>query len=715
MRQLRHRPTLMLQFVALLCLLVSAGSIWYALEQPWLGVSLRAERMAEGNHLAIVEAKRPIRIPERAIAERLSGVKDSEPLQAVDMLEDPDQLPTYAAMDTFFARQERLAGLLRSGAASLAWRAAEGTGAFPVAARTRPAGDLPGLFWFQIATGLIGFVIAAWVYLLRPDDLAARMFLITGLGLFLAAQAAAIYDTRELALPAVAFSLLSFLNHASAFTFGCAFVALFASYPHRLVPPRHLLWLPALFLPWLAADTLHLAPNPAVGNRLPCLLQLLLALVAVAAQWRASRNQPLDRAALRWLTLSALLGCGLVTLNTIVPHLLGLAAPIAQGYAFGFFLIMYIGIALGLGRYRLFDLDEWAYRILLWLAGAFAILLCDTLLLYVGLTDKLSLGLSLLLCGGLYFPFRQWLWQKLVSRNTASFDALLPQVSGIAFLASPGAQDAAWGELLQHLFAPLDIAPALPADTKAGVRDDGLALYVPSCRELRPRLLRYAGHGRRLFSSRDAAFAATLCQTMEQIMAGRVSYEQGVQQERLRIGRDLHDNIGARLLKLIHHLRGSSAADLAREAMKDLRTAIAAIDGKPMPLVDALADWHAEAEGRCDLVGARLDWAQGSIPQQILLQPRARAMLESVLRELVTNALKHAAPGVLSVQVEADSAGMHLCVGNDGHIADPAEWKAGYGLRNIRGRLAEFGGSLSIEPTPVGVSLLIVTPLVPPP
>lgn len=701
----------MLQFFALLCLVISAGSIWFALEQPWLGVTLRAE----GDRVAIVEAKLPVRVPEGAVAERLAGAA-SETLRGVDVLEDPDLLRTYAAIDAFFARQDRLAGLLRGGGVSVEWSSAGSNGAFPVAGRTRPAADLPGVFWFQIATGLIGFVIAAWVYLLRPADLAARMFLITGLGLFLAAEAAAIYDTRELALPAAAFSLLSFLNHAGAITFGCAFVALFASYPRRLVPSRYLLWLPAVFLPWLAVDTLHLAPDPAIGNRLPCLLQLLLALAAGVAQWHASRNQPLDRAALRWLTLSALLGCGLVTLNSIVPHLLGLATPIPQGYAFGFFLIMYLGIALGLGRYRLFDLDEWAYRILIWLAGAFAVILCDALLLYVGFTDKLSLGLSLLLCGGLYFPFRQWLWQRLVSRNTSSssFEALLPQVSSIAFLPSPGAQDAAWGELLKRLFAPLDIAPVLLAGATAGVRDDGLALYVPSCRALTPRLLRYAGHGRRLFSSRDAAFAATLCQAMEQIMAGRVSYEQGVQQERLRIGRDLHDNIGARLLKLIHHLRGSSAADLAREAMKDLRTAIAAIDGKPMPLVDALADWHAEAEGRCDLVGARLEWAQGAIPHETLLQPRARAMLESVLRELVTNALKHAAPGALNVQVEADGAGVCLRVENDGHIADPAEWQAGYGLRNVRGRLAEFGGSLAIERTPVGVSLLIVTPLVSP-
>jgi signal transduction histidine kinase len=161
----------------------------------------------------------------------------------------------------------------------------------------------------------------------------------------------------------------------------------------------------------------------------------------------------------------------------------------------------------------------------------------------------------------------------------------------------------------------------------------------------------------------------------------------------------LHDNIGARLLKLIHQLRGSPSADVARDAMKDLRTAIGALDAQPVPLPDALADWHAEAEGRCESAHCQLVWSQPDDIPALRLAPRTKASLESVVRELITNALKHAAPDRIEVHADMDQASsrLSLSVANNGKLADPSAWKDGYGLRNMRGRLEELGGSLSID------------------
>ena len=50
--------------------------------------------------------------------------------------------------------------------------------------------------------GVIGCLLAAWVWALRPRDWGARMFAATGLMLMVSAFAAAVYSSRELALPA---------------------------------------------------------------------------------------------------------------------------------------------------------------------------------------------------------------------------------------------------------------------------------------------------------------------------------------------------------------------------------------------------------------------------------------------------------------------------------------------------------------------------------
>jgi signal transduction histidine kinase len=673
----------------------------YLLQQPWLGVTLRVSDA--GDKVLVADLAPHLGQPMapgtqvRRMASASGTVVD---LAVTDLIEEPDFFDTYPEMAQFFARQSLLSSLLRDGPVTVFWSDPLGRdGQTVIAPQVRPLASLPGAFWFQMGVGFAALLMAAWVFLLRPHYWGTRLFAMTGLSFAVATSSAAIYSSRELALPGDVFRVLSSVNHAGAILFGCALVGLFLMYPKPFVRPRTLLWLPAIFSCWWLADALRWAPDQNWGSRLPISLELLMAIVFGVLQWRSSRHQPLDRAALRWFALSSLVGASLFILTMYLPSMLGWFAPLPQAYAFAFFLVMYVGIALGLGRYRLFDLDEWAYRILLWLMGAAAVVLMDVALLYMGLNHSVSLGLTLLLCGVFYFPFRQWLWRWLVKRRETNIEQLLPEISKIAFIAGASEQELAWTVLLRQLFNPLDMTPSQRTEKSGEVDEEGLVLHVPHCGHLTAQTLKYAGHGARLFSSRDAQFASALCHLMDEMMSGRNKYELGVARERLRIGRDLHDNIGARLLKLIHQLRGSPSADVARDAMKDLRTAISALDAQPVPLPDALADWHAEAEGRCESAKCQLVWNQPDDIPALKLAPRAKASLESVVRELITNALKHASPDCIEVHTQMDKTRscLSLSVTNNGMRVDPSAWQDGYGLRNMRGRLEELGGHLGIE------------------
>lgn len=695
------RPTLTMLWLGVACLLTSMLAAWYLLQQPWLGVTLRVNDAGDKVLVAGVAPHLDQGIAPGVQLLRLASASGTTvDIDVTDLIEEPDFFDTYPEMAQFFARQSKLALLLRDGPVTLFWRDPMGRdGQITMVPQPRRLASLPGTFWFQMAVGFAALLMASWVFLLRPAYWGTRLFAMTGLTFSVATSSAAIYSSRELALPGEVFRTLSSINHGGAIFFGCALAGLFLMYPKPFVQPRTLLWLPAVFGGWWLADVMRWAPDQNWGSRLPIALELLMSIVFGLMQWRSSRHQPLDRAALRWFALSSLVGASLFILTMYLPSMLDWFVPLPQAYAFAFFLIMYVGIALGLGRYRLFDLDEWAYRILLWLIGAAVVILMDIALLYVGLTQSVSLGLTLLLCGVLYFPFRQWLWRCLVKQREASIEQLLPEISKITFIVDAAEQESAWSALLRQLFSPLDVVPSQSDATSGEVRENGLVLHVPRCGDISAQNLTYAGHGARLFSSRDAQFTTALCHLMEGMMSGRNRYELGVAQERLRIGRDLHDNIGARLLKLIHQLRGSPTAEVARDAMKDLRTAIGALDAHPVPLPDALADWHAEAEGRCESAQCQLVWRQADDIPAFKLAPRAKASLESVVRELITNALKHAAPDCIEIhtQIDPSSNRLSLSVANNGAVADPHSWKDGYGLRNMRGRMEELGGSLSIH------------------
>ena len=675
-----------------------------ALNQPWLGLRLAAEP-GEGDgpgKVRIVVATGPaagLPVGGELVALGQPGATPLA-LRADDLLEEPDVVPGYAEYNAFLARQDRLANLLALPQVAAHWRDTAGaSGQTTLRPAARPLTSLPREFWFQMLVALAGCLLAGWVWVLKPADWGTRMFAITGLSFPLFALPAAVYSSRELALAGTLFRGLAALNHLGAALFGAALVGIFLAHPRLLVRPLHLAWPFVLFGLWYLSDLTQLAPDLDWGSRFLVMSEMAGAILLGALQWRGARGDPRDRAALRWLILSILTGSGLFILTAVVPVSLGWLPPLPQAYAFGFFLFIYLGIALGLRRYRLFELDQWAYRMLLWVGGALLVIGLDALfILGLELAEAPALGLSLWLTGALYFPLRQWLWTRLARQRRRRMPEMLADVVAIAFAPSLGARERRWDQLLRDLYDPLELnTPAAPAVTMPTIGEDGLTLLVPACGGIGPRRLRHPYRGRRLFAPRDRTFLAALVELMNQAGAGRDAYEQGARGERQRIAQDLHDDIGARLLMLIQRAPDADAAELARGAMSDLRTALATLDARPVPLADAVADWRAEAGQRCEAAGLELDWEADAVAPERLLGASAKAVLERCLRECLTNALKHAHARHFRVRLTWPADAMQLLVRNDGVGTPAASWTPGRGLSGMRARLERDGGTLVLR------------------
>jgi len=705
------RPAYAQLLLLLVSLILGSIAMWFFMQQPWLGVTL--EVIDKDIRIIHVDDSLAAQVPTGVTLQRIASLKgESLELIPTDLSKESDFCDTYTELAIFFARQTILSNLLKEDSIALIWTDKSGKeGKAIIAVKQRTLSDLPIAFLFQTFVAVAGFLLSTWIFLLRPSDLGARLFMLAGLMYPITVFANAIPGDRELAIPGELFRLLSSINHASGILCGCALIALFLSYPCKLVRTRTLFLLPLFYGTWTLCDVFWLAPNQTWGSRIPSMLQMLSIILLAVIQWQKTKGQPLERAALRWFILAGLVGSVLFILYIFRFNLPEFIPIPPREILVVEFLLMWVGIAMGLRRYHLYDLDEWSYRGLLWVAGAAAIIVFDALLAYLGATQVASLSLSLLISGWLYFPFRQWLWQKIVRRPTTSYETLLPELSIIAFTVSASEQQIRWESLLRKLFDPLEIKICTSAESGSHLQEEGLALQIPACEKLPSFLMRYAGRGSRLFSTRDAELVTSLSDLLANVMSGRSSYEQGVEEERMRIGRDLHDNIGARLLKLIHQLRGTPSVEVARDAMKDLRTSIAALDAQPVPLVNALADWRAEADGRCEAAGCKLQWHQTSnLPTQELI-PRNKASLESVMREIITNALKHAAAKNIKAVIETENNSLHITIENDGQIAELSTWKDGYGLRNLRGRIAELGGNLNISASSQSVQMQIRVPL----
>lgn len=179
--------------------------------------------------------------------------------------------------------------------------------------------------------------------------------------------------------------------------------------------------------------------------------------------------------------------------------------------------------------------------------------------------------------------------------------------------------------------------------------------------------------------------------------------------ERERIYRDLHDNLGAKLLSLVHRAGDEQQAGLARDALAEMRRVIASAQLPGARLDDLAADWQLECELRCDHAGIALDW---SVEGDAALSGRQRYQLDRMLRELVSNAIEHGRARRLRVALCATPAALTLQVADDGIGLEAAA--TGRGIDGVRERARDLGGSVQWRERVGGGTLAVVAlPLLP--
>lgn len=210
-------------------------------------------------------------------------------------------------------------------------------------------------------------------------------------------------------------------------------------------------------------------------------------------------------------------------------------------------------------------------------------------------------------------------------------------------------------------------------------------------------------------------------------LSGRLLQAQD--EERRRLARDLHDSagqilavLGMNLAALPEQTDQKALTQLAREnralvdqLTQEIRT-ISYLLHPPLLDENGVSDalrWYVEGLTQRSGLDVTLELPEdlGGVPRELGLA------IFRVVQECLTNVYRHSGSKTASIRVARDSAGIHTEVEDQGVGITPDRLNrlqssgSGLGLRGMKERIRQFGGSLNIESNDHGTKVSVDIPL----
>ncbi|MFI7416298.1 GAF domain-containing protein [Nonomuraea sp. NPDC049684] len=241
----------------------------------------------------------------------------------------------------------------------------------------------------------------------------------------------------------------------------------------------------------------------------------------------------------------------------------------------------------------------------------------------------------------------------------------------------------------------------------------GLMIPLGAASDVRGVLMLAKRGGRLPFSRADQqmlhAFAGQAALALELAEARRDAERLGLLEDRDRIAKDLHDVVIQRLFATAMTLMSTVRLVERPEAGKRLQHAIDELDETIRQIRSSIFALQGPAEGAAPgLRGRIVELVEGAgghlgfmpglrMEGQIdTLVPEAVAEhLLAVLREALSNVVRHSRAGRAEVSVEVAAGGLTLVVSDDGVGLDEPGRRSG--LRNIEERASGLGGTSELE------------------
>ncbi|MGC8596133.1 MAG: sensor histidine kinase [Candidatus Kryptoniota bacterium] len=191
----------------------------------------------------------------------------------------------------------------------------------------------------------------------------------------------------------------------------------------------------------------------------------------------------------------------------------------------------------------------------------------------------------------------------------------------------------------------------------------------------------------------------------------QLEHEQALEHERSRISKDLHDEVGSSLTKIIilcelsKKSKGKSISSnlenvsvTAREIIDNMSQIIWAIDPKNDTLENTLSYVREYIAGTFELLSRRIAINFPLNIPPVVVSPEFRRNVFLTIKESLNNAIKYSSANQICTDASIENDRLNIRISDNGVGFDLHTMSGfGNGLKNMRSRIENIGGTLVVE------------------
>jgi signal transduction histidine kinase len=191
----------------------------------------------------------------------------------------------------------------------------------------------------------------------------------------------------------------------------------------------------------------------------------------------------------------------------------------------------------------------------------------------------------------------------------------------------------------------------------------------------------------------------------------RISQLLKIERLRVKVASDLHDDVGSALTKIAVHseviqttndpgkIETSSRqiGSLSREVIGSLSDIVWSIDARHDALGDLIDRMRKFATDLLESKNIELEITISDIDALRLLSVDTRQNIYLIFKEALNNVTKHSGATYVRVSIAGTNGELLLSVSDNGCGLQSSNTIRGHGLKNMRSRAEQLGGTLSIE------------------